>query len=59
MRHIVLANESLKNVGLSSFRDADRHCRAANCDGSAQVLSKIHCFGSNEAMAEFMKDPMA
>jgi hypothetical protein len=24
-----------------------------------QVLSKIHCFGSNEAMAEFKKDPMA
>jgi YHS domain-containing protein len=39
-------------MGLASGKDIQ-----TDCSVSAQLVGKTYCFGSKEAMAEFMKDP--
>ena len=42
------------SMGLASEKDIQ-----TDCSINAQVQGKIYCFGSKEAMGEFMKNPTA
>ena len=42
------------SMGLALGKD-----RQTDCSINAQIQGKMYCFGSKEAMAEFMKDPTA
>ena len=41
-------------MGLATGKDIQ-----TDCSINSQVLGKTYCFGSKEAMAEFMKNPTA
>ena len=44
--------DNMCTMGLAMGKDV-----ATDCSINAQIGGKTYCFGSQEAMAEFMKDP--